>query len=93
MHPLIREFPSLNFYGGALRDGPGVAQETTRDWHASPAFRPLVLVDVKGTVGHRGCRRPLILPAGGRLPNALPRPWWSEQPGPWVSLQILAVFF
>lgn len=26
MHPDIREFPSLNFYGGNLKDGPNVAQ-------------------------------------------------------------------
>ncbi|EFN56459.1 hypothetical protein CHLNCDRAFT_57676 [Chlorella variabilis] len=49
MHPAIREFPSLNFYGGGLRDGPGVAQDTRRPWHACPAFQPLVFIDVKGT--------------------------------------------
>lgn len=26
MHPVIREFPSLNFYGGNLKDGPTVEQ-------------------------------------------------------------------
>ena len=26
MHPCIREFPSLNFYGGSLKDGPSVLQ-------------------------------------------------------------------
>ena len=50
MHPAIREFPSLNFYGGGLKDGPGVLQDTQRPWHSSPAFQPLVLIDVKGTV-------------------------------------------
>jgi senataxin len=50
MHPVIREFPSTNFYGGGLKDGPGVAQDTQRPWHASPAFQPLVFIDVKGTV-------------------------------------------
>ena len=54
MHPAIREFPSLNFYGGGLRDGPGVAQDTRRPWHACPAFQPLVFIDVKGTVGGLG---------------------------------------
>lgn len=50
MHPAIREFPSTNFYGGGLKDGPSVAQDTQRPWHASPAFHPLVFIDVKGTV-------------------------------------------
>ncbi|PRW45131.1 putative helicase MAGATAMA 3 [Chlorella sorokiniana] len=49
MHPDIREFPSLNFYGGNLKDGPSVAQDTKRPWHASRAFQPLVFIDVKGT--------------------------------------------
>ena len=40
MHPTIREFPSLNFYGGGLQDGPGVAAATQRPWHACPAFKP-----------------------------------------------------
>lgn len=26
MHPTIREFPSTNFYGGHLKDGPSVEQ-------------------------------------------------------------------
>ena len=56
MHPAIREFPSANFYGGGLKDGPSVAQDTQRAWHASPAFQPLVFIDVKGTV-----RRPASL--------------------------------
>ncbi|KAL4853029.1 putative helicase MAGATAMA 3 [Chlorella vulgaris] len=49
MHPTIREFPSNNFYGGGLKDGPRVAEDTQRDWHSSPAFQPLVFLDVKGT--------------------------------------------
>ncbi|KAI7846383.1 hypothetical protein COHA_000094 [Chlorella ohadii] len=49
MHPTIREFPSTNFYGGHLKDGPSVEQDTQRAWHSSPAFQPLVLIDVKGT--------------------------------------------
>ncbi|KAL4448164.1 hypothetical protein ABPG75_005383 [Micractinium tetrahymenae] len=49
MHPTIREFPSTNFYGGNLKDGPNVASDTQRPWHSSPAFQPLVFIDVKGT--------------------------------------------
>lgn len=54
MHPTIREFPSTNFYGGNLKDGPSVASDTQRPWHSSPAFQPLVFIDVKGTVGGTG---------------------------------------
>ncbi|PSC70977.1 putative helicase MAGATAMA 3 [Micractinium conductrix] len=49
MHPAIREFPSTNFYGGSLKDGPNIQADTQRPWHASPAFHPLVFIDVKGT--------------------------------------------
>lgn len=49
MHPIIREFPSTNFYGGNLKDGPDMATVTQRPWHSSPAFQPLVFIDVKGT--------------------------------------------
>ncbi len=33
MHPDISAFPSREFYGGALRDGVGVAAATARAWH------------------------------------------------------------
>lgn len=48
MHPAIREFPSKHFYGGSLKDGAQVEAETARPWHACPAFRPLVFLDVSG---------------------------------------------
>lgn len=34
MHPTIREFPSTNFYGGNLKDGPSVEQvsDDRRRW-------------------------------------------------------------
>lgn len=80
MHPSIREFPSTNFYGGNLKDGPNVAADTQRPWHSSPAFQPLVFIDVKGTVGgggggggapSPGRRHPQLRAA----PHAQPRGW------------------
>lgn len=35
MHPAIREFPSLNFYGGNLKDGPNVLQASAGSWGAA----------------------------------------------------------
>lgn len=37
MHPDISAFPSLTFYSGNLKDGPGVAENTARAWHADKA--------------------------------------------------------
>ncbi len=51
MHPRIREFPSLHFYGGSLKDGPDMDTVTARPWHACPAFQPLTFYDVPGKVG------------------------------------------
>lgn len=50
MHPIIREYPSLNFYGGSLKDGPNVLADTERPWHSLPAFKPLVFYDVPSKV-------------------------------------------
>ena len=50
MHPIIREFPSTNFYGGSLKDGPNVLTDTERGWHTLPAFKPLVFYDVASKV-------------------------------------------
>ena len=34
MHPDICRFPSNQFYGGGVKTGEGVAEATTRPWHA-----------------------------------------------------------
>ncbi|CAI7833455.1 unnamed protein product [Closterium sp. NIES-53] len=46
MHPMIRHFPSHEFYGGALRDAPQMAQNTARPWHAERVFGPLFFFDL-----------------------------------------------
>ncbi|KAI0761963.1 SEN1 N terminal-domain-containing protein [Trametes elegans] len=38
MHPDISRLPSNLFYGGRLRDGPGMADKTKRVWHTHPKF-------------------------------------------------------
>ena len=40
MHPRIAAFPSAEFYGGALRNGDGVAAATARAWHAHAVGAP-----------------------------------------------------
>ena len=44
MHPEISAFPSLTFYGGGLKDGPGVRENTHRSWHAVPVSLQLCLM-------------------------------------------------
>ncbi|CAI5466534.1 unnamed protein product [Closterium sp. Yama58-4] len=46
MHPMIRQFPSHEFYGGALRDAPQMAQNTARPWHAERVFGPFFFFDL-----------------------------------------------
>ncbi|GJP43980.1 hypothetical protein CLOM_g3376 [Closterium sp. NIES-68] len=46
MHPMIRQFPSSEFYGGALKDAPQMAQNTARPWHAERLFGPLFFFDL-----------------------------------------------
>jgi len=48
MHPAIREFPSSQFYAGALEDGPRQAAKTRAPWHKIPLFRPFVFLDISG---------------------------------------------
>jgi len=48
MHPIIRKFPSVAFYGGLLKDGPNVEKETTRPWHNNPLFGPIAFYDIRG---------------------------------------------
>ena len=40
MHPDICRFPSLEFYGGGLKNGPRVSEDTAAPWHAHPARLP-----------------------------------------------------
>jgi len=47
MLPEIREFPSEQFYGGELRDGPGLLKQNYRDWHECKLYRPFVFYDVQ----------------------------------------------
>ncbi|CAI5472811.1 unnamed protein product [Closterium sp. Yama58-4] len=42
----IRQFPSHEFYGGALRDAPQMAQNTARPWHAERVFGPFFFFDL-----------------------------------------------
>lgn len=46
MHPEIRSFPSKEFYGEALEDGPAVHEITKRSWHAYRCFGPFCFFDV-----------------------------------------------
>ena len=47
MLPEIREFPSDQFYGGELRDGPGVLKQNYREWHECKLYKPFVFYDVQ----------------------------------------------
>jgi len=40
MHPDISQLPSRVFYGGLLKDGPGMAEKSARPWHESDMFGP-----------------------------------------------------
>lgn len=46
MHPSISKFPSREFYGGKLRDGPDMALVNRRPWHASPILGPYKFFDI-----------------------------------------------
>lgn len=49
MNPMIREFPSREFYEDTLEDGSTVVKGTARPWHAlSPALGPLAMLDLRG---------------------------------------------
>ena len=47
MLPEIREFPSDQFYGGELRDGPGLLTQNYREWHECKLYKPFVFYDVQ----------------------------------------------
>ena len=53
MHPDISQLPSRVFYNGLLKDGPGMAEKTTRPWHVSSLFEPYRFFNV-----HRGQESP-----------------------------------
>lgn len=38
MHPDISVLPSRVFYGGRLKDGPGMSEKTVQPWHSDPKF-------------------------------------------------------
>lgn len=48
MHPAISTFPSQEFYQGRLKDGEGVAEQTSRPWHSNKCFGPFALFDLHG---------------------------------------------
>lgn len=48
MHPLIRAFPSKEFYEGALEDGDDVERVTSRPWHEHRCFGPYTFFDIDG---------------------------------------------
>ncbi|KAI3882740.1 hypothetical protein MKW92_002989 [Papaver armeniacum] len=47
MHPQIREFPSEEFYSGALQDGEDVNEQTIRPWHDFKCFGPFCFFDIE----------------------------------------------
>ncbi|KAI0304428.1 SEN1 N terminal-domain-containing protein [Multifurca ochricompacta] len=46
MHPDISQLPSRVFYGGLLKDGPGMTEKTARPWHASNMFGPYRFLNI-----------------------------------------------
>ncbi|KAG0597404.1 hypothetical protein M758_UG335400 [Ceratodon purpureus] len=48
MNPEIREFPSKEFYEGALEDGADVERVTKRAWHEHRCFGPYTFFDIDG---------------------------------------------
>lgn len=48
MHPEISAFPSREFYEGRLKDGEGVAAQTSRPWHERRCFGPFALYNLLG---------------------------------------------
>lgn len=63
MHPRISAFPSSQFYGGQLLDGPNVQRDTAQAWHQHAVFGALVFLDV-------ACGREAVPPGGASLVNA-----------------------
>ncbi|GAA98737.1 uncharacterized protein L969DRAFT_14904 [Mixia osmundae IAM 14324] len=48
MHPSISAWPSEVFYGGELRDGPGIAALTASSWHRNPLLPPYSFLHCSG---------------------------------------------
>lgn len=48
MHPEISRFPNSYFYEGRLVDGPSMAKDTWRPWHAHQLLGPFKFIDVQG---------------------------------------------
>lgn len=48
MHPDISAFPSESFYDSRLLDGPNMAGQRERPWHANSLLRPYMFFDVQG---------------------------------------------
>ncbi|OMO78774.1 putative helicase MAGATAMA 3 [Corchorus capsularis] len=46
MHPKISRFPSMEFYGGALKDESDLVVTTRRSWHEFEVFGPFCFFDV-----------------------------------------------
>ncbi|SCV02658.1 LAMI_0H01640g1_1 [Lachancea mirantina] len=46
MHPSISKFPSSEFYGGKLHDGPDMETLSVRPWHSQPTLGPYKFFDV-----------------------------------------------
>lgn len=48
MHPEIRLFPSTAFYNDGLKDAPGMAESTTKEWHTHRYLGPFAFHDIRG---------------------------------------------
>ncbi|GAB2275183.1 hypothetical protein Dimus_009945 [Dionaea muscipula] len=46
MHPSISSFPSMEFYGGKLENGPDVEEQAKRLWHDYRCFGPFCFFDI-----------------------------------------------
>jgi AAA domain len=49
MHPNIARFASIEFYGGRIRNGPGVLEATTAPYHSLKGLGPMAFYHVDGT--------------------------------------------
>lgn len=48
MHPTISKFPSVEFYGGKLIDGPGMTRLTAKPYHRDTLLAPFRFFNCKG---------------------------------------------
>ena len=49
MNPFISELPSKVFYGGQLKDGPGMAEKTAAVWYKRQVYGAYRFFNVEGT--------------------------------------------